>query len=682
MAEQKNQAKLAHLRDQLRKWGHEYYVLDQPSVDDATYDKAYRQLVELEKKSNLPIPPDSPTQRVGASPLTKFSKVEHTIPMLSLADVFSQAELFEFLDNLEASVGKALAYNCELKIDGLAISLTYEKGIFVAGSTRGNGKIGEDITANLKTIKAIPLKLSEPVSVTVRGECYMPKAAFAKLNEANQAAGKPVFANPRNAAAGSLRQLDAKITAGRNLSTFMYYVMEPEKFGLTSQKQALQQLKKWGFKINEDFELAHDRQTIANYLAKYHELRPKLAYDIDGIVLKTDDLRLHQMIGNTVKVPKWAIAYKFPPDEQETIVNEIEWTVGRTGVVTPTAVMDEVKLAGTSVSRASLHNYDYIVQKDIRIGDTVVLHKAGDIIPEVDHVVLAKRQKNSKPYPKRTTCPQCHQPLVQLEDEVAIRCVNPQCPALIKEEITHFASRNAMNIVGLGPAVVAQLLAKKLVKDVADLFFLQKDQLLTLDNFGEKSATNLLNALEASKKQSLERLIFGLGIRHVGASVAQKLAQHFETLEQLSQAKPEEIAALPGLGASKTGKNKGKSAVGQSVSSYFANPGTSALMAKLTKANVNQTYLGQTTAQLTAAAAASFFGNKKVVLTGKLTQLTRSAATKWLKAHGAKVVASVSKNTDLLIAGQKAGSKLTKANELNVTVWDEARFIREMEEEQ
>lgn len=675
------QDELTKLRQQLTQWGHEYYVLDQPSVDDATYDQAYQRLVKLEQQSTEPIPPDSPTQRVGGQVLDQFNKVEHTIPMLSLGDVFSKEELFAFLDNLEKNVGKPLQYNCELKIDGLAISLTYRKGIFVAGSTRGNGVIGEDITNNLKTIKAIPLKLSEPVDVTVRGECYMPKASFVQLNERRTEQGQATFANPRNAAAGSLRQLDAKVTAHRNLSTFIYYLMEPEKFGITTQAEALQQMVKWGFKVNPTAKLATTREEIAAYLAEYQTKRPDLAYDIDGIVLKTNDFATQRVVGNTVKVPKWAIAYKFPPDTQPTVVREIEWTVGRTGVVTPTAVMDEVQLAGTKVSRASLHNPDYLKEKDIRIGDTVLLHKAGDIIPEIDHVDLTKRPAASEPYVIPTKCPMCAQPLVHLEDEVALRCVNPQCPALVKQGLTHFASRNAMNIMGLGPALINQLFDRKLIQDVADLYTLTVDQLVELDKVGEKSAQNLVTAIAASKDQSLERLLFGLGVRHVGSKVALVLAQHFKTLSAIVAASEAEISALPTLGASKTGKNKGKSAVGQSLTTYFANPGVHAVLAKLKQAGVNQDYLGQTQAELQQAAQVSFFGGKTVVLTGKLTEMSRAKAKEWLQAHGAKVTGSVSKKTDLLIAGADAGSKLTKAQQLSVEIWDEARFQQEMEDE-
>lgn len=658
------------IRAELNKWSHEYYVLDRPTVEDHVYDEKYRRLVELEKQYPELVTADSPTKRVGGQILSGFEKVEHEIPMLSLGDVFSKEELADFKEKLEESVGEELVYNCELKIDGLAISLVYEKGIFVKGSTRGNGTIGEDITENLKTIKAIPLRLSEPIDVEVRGECYMPKEAFLKLNETREEQGHTVFANPRNAAAGSLRQLDTRQTAKRNLSVFMYYLIEPEKYGVKTQSEALAKLQSWGFKVNQEAKRVTKMAEIDQYIDKYQQTRAELAYEIDGIVIKADSFAIQAKVGNTVKVPRWAIAYKFPPDEQETIVREIEWTVGRTGVVTPTAVMDPVELAGTMVARASLHNPDYLLQKDIRLGDTVKLHKAGDIIPEISEVVLAKRPKDSVSYEIPTNCPECGAKLVHLDEEVALRCINPQCPALLKESLTHFASRNAMNIDGLGPRIIEQLFDKHLIKDAAGLYNLTFDELLTLDKFKEKSANNLLNAIAKSKQNSLERLLFGLGIRHVGAKAARLLAEHFKTIDNLKQADVAEIVAIDSLGET----------IADAVVTYFKNEQVDVLLTELAQAGVNLEFLGKTSEEIAQKMGDDPLNGLTVVLTGKLDKIKRADAKKRLEAHGAKVTGSVSKKTDLLVAGHDAGSKLTKAQELGIKVIDEEEFLKQTEE--
>ena len=591
--------------------------------------------------------------------------------MLSLGDVFSKEELGNFVDNLDKNLDEKIDYNCELKIDGLAISLVYRKGIFVQGSTRGNGRIGEDITQNLRTIKSVPLKLSEPVDVEVRGECYMPKKSFVELNERQEKEGKQIFANARNAAAGSLRQLDSRITSDRKLSTFIYYLMEPEKFGVTTQSQALEKMRSWGFKIDPDFKVAHDKEEIFEYIDKYQEKRASLTYDIDGIVIKANPFSVHREVGNTVKVPRWAIAYKFPPDEQETIVRDIEWTVGRTGVVTPTAIMDPVQLAGTTVSRASLHNPDYIKEKDIRIGDTVKLHKAGDIIPEISMVVLSKRPNDSVPYPIPKNCPECGAKLVHLDDEVALRCINPKCPALVKESLTHFASRNAMDIRGLGTRIIAQLYDKKLVKDIADIYKLTIDELLQLDKVKEKSANNLLTAIDNSRENSLERLLFGLGIRHVGAKAAKLIAQHFKTMDRIKEASVEEICSIKTMGT----------IIAESIVTYFDSKEVDELLEELKKARVNMSYTGESEAEILENAANSPFNGLRVVLTGTLDHLKRADAKKWLEAHGAKVTGSVSSKTNLLIAGHDAGSKLTKAENLKIKIINEETFIQQMEEE-
>ena len=671
MADEKLQQQFDELRSQLNTWSREYYSLDNPSVPDDVYDQKYQELVNLEKAHPEMITPDSPTQRVGGQVLTGFEKIGHEIPMLSLGDVFSKEELADFVANLDQTVHQQIDYNCELKIDGLAISLVYRNGKFVQGSTRGNGQIGEDITQNLKTINAIPLELSEPVDVEVRGECYMPKASFVELNQRQEEQGKQIFANARNAAAGSLRQLDSRITAERKLSTFIYYLMEPEKFGVTTQSEALQKMRSWGFKVNPDYRVAHNMDEIRAYIDEYQQKRTSLPYDIDGIVIKANPFKVHEEVGNTVKVPRWAIAYKFPPDEQETVVHQIEWTVGRTGVVTPTAVMDPVQLAGTTVSRASLHNPDYIKEKDIRIGDTVKLFKAGDIIPEVATVVLKKRPADSQPYSIPTECPECHAPLVHLDDEVALRCINPKCPAHVKESLTHFASRNAMDIRGLGTKIIAQLYERKLVQDVADLYQLNFEELLQLDKFKDKSANNLLTAIDNSRHNSLERLLFGLGIRHVGAKAARLIAQHFKTMDAVKNATVDEIAAIKTVGQT----------IAESVVTYFQNSQVDELLEELVQAGVNMEFLGQSEEEQAAVAAESAFNGLRVVLTGTLDHLKRADAKKWLEAHGAKVTGSVSGKTDLLIAGHDAGSKLAKAQQLNVKIINEATFMEQMEAE-
>lgn len=661
---------IAPLREQLTKWGREYYEQDNPSVEDYVYDRAYQRLVELEQRFPELKTSDSPTQHVGGGPTSELIKVTHEIPMLSMGDVFSIDELMDFnqrqQDNGDVSVTPE--YNLELKIDGLSLSLVYENGRLVQGSTRGNGNIGEDVTANVMTIKSIPHQLPEPLSLEFRGECYMPKESFVKLNQEREAAGLSVFANPRNAAAGSLRQLDPQVTARRDLATFMYYVPEYQKLGVRTQAAALDRMRELGFSVNPHNRVVHNRQEITDYIEEYTAQRDQLSYGIDGIVEKVNDLDTENALGNTVKVPRWEIAYKFPPEEQATVVRDIVWTVGRTGNVTPTAVMDPVQLAGTTVSRASLHNPDYLREKDIRLGDTVYLHKAGDIIPEISRVDLKKRPADSQPYQVPTTCPVCGSDLVHLDNEVALRCVNPMCPAQIKEGLAHFASRNAMNIDGLGPKIIQQLWDKELVHDVADLYSLTHDQLLTLDKFGDKSAANLLTSIANSRNNSVERLLFGLGIRHVGAKAARLIMEHFQNLDRLLTASADEVAAVDGIGPT----------IGDSVQTYFANEQVKKLVDELRAVGVNFDYHGS----VVPAATDSEWNGRRVVLTGKLEELTRADAKHWLEAHGAKVTGSVSKKTDIVIAGTAAGSKLTKAQDLGIMVWDEARFAQAMKEEQ
>lgn len=656
------------LRAQLNGWRDAYYTKDAPVVTDAEYDRVYRELEILESAHPELITPDSPTQQVGDSTLPELGKVPHAVPMLSMGDVFSLDELSEWAARTAASLEvDELAYNVELKIDGLSLALVYENGDLVQASTRGNGRIGEDVTKNVLTIADVPQHLSKPLSLEVRGECYMPKVAFAQLNAQREAEGLSTFANPRNAAAGSLRQIDAQVTKKRQLATFMYTLLRPADFGVHKQDEAIAFMASLGFATNPSSERLTNLDDIDGYIAKYTGQRDALSYGIDGIVLKVNDLALQAQLGNTIKVPRWEIAYKFPPEEAATIVRAIDWTIGRTGVVTPTAVMDTVQLAGTQVSRATLHNPDFIAEKDIRIGDTVLLHKAGDIIPEISQVVLTKRPADSVPYEVPTTCPSCGAQLVHIEDEVALRCINPLCPAQVQEQLTHFASRQAMNIDGLGPKIIAQLQEKELVHDVADLYKLTADDLAQLDKFKEKSISNLLQAIDGSRHNSVERLLTGLGIRHVGAKAAAVLAEHFGSVAAITAASEDDLAEVDGLGP----------IIASAVKQYFAMPATAELMDELVAAGVNLRYTTQTAAPETD----SFVSGKTVVITGKFTDFTRPALTARLKEMGAKVTGSVSKKTDLLVAGEAAGSKLTKAENLGVRVMDEAELKQELSED-
>ncbi|WP_430618425.1 NAD-dependent DNA ligase LigA [Enterococcus sp. DIV1054d] len=650
------------LRVQLNRWSREYYVEDQPTVEDSVYDKHYAELVAIEANYPELITVDSPTQRVGGGVLAGFEKVTHDIPLYSLNDVFDKEELFAFDQRVQKAIGHPVDYCCELKIDGLSVSLRYENGLFVRGATRGDGTVGENITENVKTVRSVPLRLNEPISIEVRGECFMPKRSFVELNQKREAAGHDVFANPRNAAAGSLRQLDSKIAAKRNLDTFLYTVADFGPMEAKTQYEALQELAKLGFHTNHEAQLCHSIEEVWTYIEKFHDQRIELPYEIDGIVVKVNDFSLQDQLGFTVKAPRWATAYKFPPEEVETVIETIEWTVGRTGVVTPTAVMTPVRVAGTTVSRASLHNGDYIKMKDIRLHDTVLIYKAGDIIPEVARVIEDKRPKDSEPYPLPTHCPECESELVHLDGEVALRCINPKCPAQMKEGLNHFVSRNAMNIEGLGPRVLEQMYDKKLVADVADLYKLTEEELLTLDKIKEKAANNILTAIANSKGNSVERLIFGLGIRHVGAKAAKILAEHFGNLEAISQSDFESIIALDSMGT----------IIADSIVTYFSNEEVHELMDELKAAGVNFDYKGIRLEQL--AEVESPFKDKTVVLTGKLTQFTREEAKATIENLGGKVTGSVSKKTDIVVAGEEAGSKLTKAESLGIEIWTEEKM--------
>ncbi|CNA85931.1 DNA ligase [Streptococcus pneumoniae] len=636
----------------LNRYATEYYTSDNPSVSDSEYDRLYRELVELETAYPEQVLADSPTHRVGGKVLDGFEKYSHQYPLYSLQDAFSREEL----DAFDARVRKEVAhptYICELKIDGLSISLTYEKGILVAGVTRGDGSIGENITENLKRVKDIPLTLPEELDITVRGECYMPRASFDQVNQVRQENGEPEFANPRNAAAGTLRQLDTAVVAKRNLATFLYQEASPST--RDSQEKGLKYLEQLGFVVNPKRILAENIDEIWNFIQEVGQERENLPYDIDGVVIKVNDLASQEELGFTVKAPKWAVAYKFPAEEKEAQLLSVDWTVGRTGVVTPTANLTPVQLAGTTVSRATLHNVDYIAEKDIRKDDTVIVYKAGDILPAVLRVVESKRVSEEK-LDIPTNCPSCNSDLLHFEDEVALRCINPRCPAQIMEGLIHFASRDAMNITGLGPSIVEKLFAANLVKDVADIYRLQEEDFLLLEGVKEKSAAKLYQAIQASKENSAEKLLFGLGIRHVGSKASQLLLQYFHSIENLYQADSEEVASIESLGG----------VIAKSLQTYFATEGSEILLRELKETGVNLDYKGQT---VVADAALS---GLTVVLTGKLERLKRSEAKSKLESLGAKVTGSVSKKTDLVVVGADAGSKLQKAQELGIQVRDEA----------
>lgn len=636
----------------LNRYAAEYYTSDNPSVSDSEYDRLYRELVELETAYPDQVLAYSPTHRVGGKVLDGFEKYSHQYPLYSLQDAFSREEL----DAFDARVRKEVAhptYICELKIDGLSISLTYEKGILVAGVTRGDGSIGENITENLKRVKDIPLTLPEELDITVRGECYMPRASFDQVNQVRQENGEPEFANPRNAAAGTLRQLDTAVVAKRNLATFLYQEASPST--RDSQEKGLKYLEQLGFVVNPKRILAENIDEIWNFIQEVGQERENLPYDIDGVVIKVNDLASQEELGFTVKAPKWAVAYKFPAEEKEAQLLSVDWTVGRTGVVTPTANLTPVQLAGTTVSRATLHNVDYIAEKDIRKDDTVIVYKAGDIIPAVLRVVESKRVSEEK-LDIPTNCPSCNSDLLHFEDEVALRCINPRCPAQIMEGLIHFASRDAMNITGLGPSIVEKLFAANLVKDVADIYRLQEEDFLLLEGVKEKSAAKLYQAIQASKENSAEKLLFGLGIRHVGSKASQLLLQYFHSIENLYQADSEEVASIESLGG----------VIAKSLQTYFATEGSEILLRELKETGVNLDYKGQT---VVADAALS---GLTVVLTGKLERLKRSEAKSKLESLGAKVTGSVSKKTDLVVVGADAGSKLQKAQELGIQVRDEA----------
>ncbi|MGS4044105.1 NAD-dependent DNA ligase LigA [Staphylococcus pseudintermedius] len=650
----------------LHQYNYEYHVQDNPSVPDSEYDKLLHELIDIETKHPELKTSDSPTVRVGGEAQSSFEKVNHDTPMLSLSNAFNEADLRKFDQRVRDAVGE-VEYMCELKIDGLAVSLKYVDGKLVQGLTRGDGTTGEDITENLKTIYAIPLTLDKKISFEVRGEAYMPRQSFLKLNEAKAARDEQPFANPRNAAAGSLRQLDSKLAAARKLDIFLYSINDFTELDASSQSEALDELDELGFKTNHEREKVKTIDEVLEYIKKWTNQREQLPYDIDGIVIKVNHLEHQEEMGFTQKSPRWAIAYKFPAEEVITELLDIELSIGRTGVVTPTAILEPVRVAGTTVSRASLHNEDLIHEKDIRIGDSVVIKKAGDIIPEVVRVILDRRPEGAETYHMPTHCPSCDHELVRIEGEVALRCINPKCQAQLVEGLIHFVSRQAMNIDGLGTKIIEQLYAHALIKDVADIFYLTKEDLLPLERMGEKKAQKLIDAIETSKARSLENLLFGLGIRHLGVKASQVLAEKYETMDRLLTVTEDELVEIYDVGEK----------LAQSLVTYLENEDIRALIEKLQSKGVNMTFKGQKLSQIEGHPE---FAGKTIVLTGKLQQMTRNEATNWLKLQGAKVTSTVTKSTDLVIAGEDAGSKLTKAQSLGTMIWTEQDFIDKQNE--
>lgn len=660
------QNRVNELHDLLNQYSYEYYVKDNPSVPDSEYDKLLRELIDIENAHPELKTDDSPTVRVGGEAQSSFEKVNHETPMLSLGNAFNEEELRRFDERIREHIGK-VEYMCELKIDGLAVSLKYEDGRFVQGLTRGDGTTGEDITENLRTIHAIPLKIKEPLNVEVRGEAYMPRRSFMRLNDEREKNEEQPFANPRNAAAGSLRQLDPKLAAKRKLSVFLYSVNDFTDFNATTQSDALDELDRLGFKTNHERARVEDIEGVLEYIKKWTKQREQLSYDIDGIVIKVNDLDQQDEMGFTQKSPRWAIAYKFPAEEVVTELKDIELSIGRTGVVTPTAILEPIRVAGTTVSRASLHNEDLIKERDIRIGDSVIVKKAGDIIPEVVRSIIDRRPNDAKPYRMPTHCPSCGHELVRIEGEIALRCINPKCQAQLVEGLIHFVSRQAMNIDGLGNKIIQQLYHHQLIKDVGDIFYLTKEDLLPLERMGTKKVENLLSAIEHAKQNSLEHLLFGLGIRHLGAKASQILAEKFETMDRLLKVTEEELIAIHDIGDK----------LAQSVVTYLDNEDIKALIEKLKDKNVNMTYKGVKSSEIEGHPE---FQNKTIVLTGKLQQMTRKEATTWLEMQGAKVTSSVTKSTDLVIAGEDAGSKLSKAEQFGTEIWSESQFIEKQNE--
>ena len=662
--EQNLQEHVRRLREELLYHSERYYVYDAPEISEFEYDRMFAELKRLEEEHPELYDAASPTQRVGGKALDKFEKVTHTARMDSLADVFSFEEIGAFCDRMSREVDKP-TYSVEPKIDGLSVALRYENGVFVQGATRGDGVVGEDVTQNLKTVFSIPLTLSEPLSLTVRGEVYMPRAAFEKINARREAEGKPLMANPRNAAAGSLRQLDSKITAERKLDIFVFNFQEGALYtdghAPATHTETLDRLKELGFKILEMRKQTDSAQEILSHIESIGAARDSLTYDIDGVVIKIDSLDDRRQIGEGTSTPRWAVAYKFPPEEKETVLEDITVAIGRTGVLTPAAELRPVRLAGTTVSRATLHNLDFIRQRNIMIGDTVIVRKAGDIIPEVVGAVLAKRDGTEREFLMPTVCPSCGEPIFREEDEAAVRCTNSTCPAQLWRSMEHFASKGAMNIDGLGPQIVELLLKEGLIHDVADLYALRADQIEELDRMGKKSADNLVRSIENSKSAGLERLIYALGIRNIGEVAATALAARYGTLEALMVATAEELCQINDFGE----------ITASCVVNFFSHEPNRALCRKLAEAGVLTKSVAEPVGEL--------FAGMTFVLTGTLPTMSRDEASEIIKKMGGKVSGSVSKKTTYVVAGDAAGSKLTKARDLGVTVISEAELLNMVE---
>lgn len=654
--------RIKELRELIDYHNYRYYVLDNPEITDAEYDKLMRELIFLESQFPQLITPDSPSQRVGGEPLEAFKKVTHREPMISLADAFSEEELRDFNRRVTENVGNQVEYVVELKIDGLAVSLTYENGLLVTAATRGDGVVGEDVTQNVKTIKSVPLRLNIqkdkiPMVIEVRGEIYLSKEGFKKLNEEREEMGLPTFANPRNAAAGSIRQLDSKITAKRPLSTFMYALGYVEGIEFNTHLEVLEFYKACGFKVNPHIKSFNNFDDVIDYCMSWKEKRHSLPYEIDGIVIKVNSLHFQKILGSTAKTPRWAIAYKFPAEQKISVIEDIVVSVGRTGVLTPNAVLTPVQIAGSTVSRATLHNEDYIKEKDIRIRDHVLVQKAGDIIPEVVAVVKEKRTGNEKEFRMPHRCPECGSEVIRLPGEVAYRCTGVSCPAQIRRRIIHFASRDAMDIRGLGPAIVSLLLSANLIKDVSDIYFLKKEALIPLERMGEKSANNLIKAIENSKKQPLNRLVYALGIPLIGSKASLTLAQEFKSMDRLQNATYEELIKIPEIGDK----------MAESIIAFFKQEQTKALITRLKEAGVNMLYAKE-------EIGPKPLENLTFVLTGALEKYSRSKAQELIENLGGKVTGSVSKKTDYVVVGKDPGSKYNKALELGVKILDEQQF--------
>lgn len=649
------------LRELINYHSQKYYTEDAPEITDYEYDQIYQQLVDLESRYPEYVTPDSPTQRVGSKPLEKFDKVVHTTQMQSLQDVFDPAAAIKFVKGIQDLFpGQTCDFVIEEKIDGLSVSLTYENGLFVRAATRGDGFVGEDVTTNIRTIQSVPLRLKENIPLLeVRGEVYMPKKGFLKLNQSNEEKGLPVFANPRNAAAGSLRQLDPEITKNRNLDIFVFEIRRIEGKEITHHSQALELMKELGLKINKNYRVTNDPEKMLSFIQNIHEYRNNLDYDIDGAVVKLDQLELRETVGSTAKTPKWAFAYKFPAEQKETLLKDITVQVGRTGVLTPTAELEPVFVAGSKVTRATLHNLEMIREKDIRIGDTVLIQKAGDIIPEVIHPIIEKRTGDEKIFDMPENCPVCGSKVVKPESMVAHFCTNEECPARSERKLIHFASRDAMNIEGLGPAIVKTFLQNNLISDIADLYDLheKRDQILALEGFKQKSTDNLINSIERTKDNDLYRLIYGLGIPQIGLGAAKSLEKKFEDIFRLMDATVEEIMEIDDFGL----------IMATSVNNYFSDENNKELIQRLVQKGVN-------VKRKETVKSTSQFAGLTFVLTGTLETLSRKEATEMIEKAGGKVSGSVSKKTSYVLAGEEAGSKLDKAKDLNIPVIDEAMF--------